>query len=131
APLLEHEDPVGGADGAEPVRDDDGRASLEELLEGALEPRLRLAVDGSRGLVEDHDGGVPVQSPGEGDQLALPRGVVRSLTEHPLLDPGATTFEDVEGTKVPEHPPHTREIRLLDHGAAPSRGPWAADAVLA
>src|SRR5690606_34581968 len=57
APLLDHQDPVGGADGGEPVRDDDGGAPAQRLGQRLLHRGLGGGVQAGGGLVQDHQAG--------------------------------------------------------------------------
>ena len=75
-PLRQHHDPVGVADGGEPVGDHQGgavarRAEPHERLEGALHLALALGVEGAGGLVEDQDGRVLEEGAGDGEALPL------------------------------------------------------------
>ncbi len=72
AAVVEHEEAVGGLDGGEPVRDDEGGASLHEPLQGLLHEGLRRGVKGRGGLVEQQQARIAQQGPGDGDALALP-----------------------------------------------------------
>src|SRR5688500_4354738 len=56
-PVMQDEDLVGIHDGAQPVRDGDGRPAPHQLSEGALDLRLDLTVHGARRLVEQEQGG--------------------------------------------------------------------------
>ena len=53
--MVKHHDDVRILDRREPVRDDEHRAPLHELIHAALHERLRAGVDGAGRLVEDHD----------------------------------------------------------------------------
>ena len=46
ATVIEYDDPVGFADGGEPVRDDQAPASFEQYLHGLLDLVLGLGVKG-------------------------------------------------------------------------------------
>jgi hypothetical protein len=70
--LLQHEDLVGRADGAEAVRDDERRAPAAQPRERLLDERLALRVERAGGLVEDEDARVGQQRAGDGDALPLP-----------------------------------------------------------
>ena len=77
--VLHANDVVGVLNGAEPVRDDDGRPSLHELLQGLLNQPLVLGVEGARGLVEEKDLGLADGGPCDGDALLLADAELRPL----------------------------------------------------
>ena len=52
AAVLHHQNTVGGADGGEPVGNDEGGAALAQLVEGPLDLRLGDAVQCRGGLVQ-------------------------------------------------------------------------------
>ena len=56
------------------VRDDDRGAVADEGLQHLLDRLLALQVDLAGGLVEDEDGRVAEDRPGQGDALPLPAG---------------------------------------------------------
>ena len=72
--VLEDDDAVGPTCRAQAVRNDDGRASREELLDLPPDRGLGGEVEGARGLVEDDDGGLAQERSGEGQALPLPTG---------------------------------------------------------
>ena len=51
APLVEHDDEVGVAHGAQPVRDDERRAAFGSLRQALLDRALRRRVEGARRFV--------------------------------------------------------------------------------
>lgn len=55
ASVLHDVDGAGVADGRKTVGDDNGGASLHELIEGLLDLLFRLSVEGGGGLVEQED----------------------------------------------------------------------------
>src|SRR5436305_866538 len=69
--VVEDEDRVGGADGGEAVRDDDGGAALEEHLGRLLDEMFRLSVDRRGRLVEDEDRRIERQRAREREELFL------------------------------------------------------------
>ena len=71
AAVVEDDDAVGVADGAEAVGDDEGGAALLQLLQRLLDEVLALAVERRGGLVEDEDAGVAEDGAGDRDALAL------------------------------------------------------------
>src|SRR5262245_10307636 len=70
-PLIEHEDPMGGPQRAQPMGDEKHRPAPADLGEIRLDDGLGLVVEGAGGLVEDQDAGIPDQRPGDGDSLPL------------------------------------------------------------
>ena len=66
-----HLDPVECRHGGEAVGDDDARAAPHEVLEGALDERLGLAVEGGGRLVEHEGRAVGQDGPRDRDALAL------------------------------------------------------------
>ena len=87
APLVEHDDAVGGADGRQPVRDDDRRPPLHHRLERALEARLGVRVDARRRLVEDEERRVAVERAREREELPLARAEVRAALVDLRVEP--------------------------------------------
>ena len=73
-PVVEHADHVGVADRRQPVGDHDGRAVGQRGVERGLHRGLVLVVQAARGLVEDDDGGILEEQPGDGQPLLLPAG---------------------------------------------------------
>src|SRR5690606_9888630 len=74
AALVHHEDLVGGLDGGEAVRDDEGGAPAAEVLEAVADEGLALGVEAGGGLVEDEDAGVGDDRTRDGDALPLSAG---------------------------------------------------------
>src|SRR5215813_13787510 len=69
--LIEDDDEVGAAYGAEAVGDDEGGAALHEGGEAALDEAFGLGVEVARRFVEDEDEGVGEEGAGDGDALLL------------------------------------------------------------
>ena len=91
---VEQDDPVGQADGGEPVGDDQRGAPLHQDAQGAVDALLDLDVDGARGVVEDQDGRVDEQGPGDGDALALAaRQRVPPFADHGVVPLGQVADE--------------------------------------
>ena len=72
ASLVEYENAVCMLDGAEPVRDDDGRASGEQPVEGFANQQLRFRIHARSGFVEDQEFGIVREGAREADELPLP-----------------------------------------------------------
>ena len=68
------DDPACGPDGGEPVGDDEGGAALGQGVEGLLDLGLGDGVQGGGGLVQDQDGGILQEDPGDGHALLLAAG---------------------------------------------------------
>src|SRR5207244_9210883 len=74
--VLEDEDTVGVAQGAEAVSDEDGGALVVREAECALDVALADVVQGAGRLVENEDGGLLEENAGNGQALALAAGEV-------------------------------------------------------
>ena len=71
AAALERDDAIRRPHGREPVRDDQNRPPLGDLLHVLLNDALALIVEGARRLIEDQDARVGDERAGNGDALAL------------------------------------------------------------
>ena len=69
--VVHDDDAVGGADGREAVRDDDGGAVVHQPVERVLDQPLAFRVERGRRFVEQKQGRVAQQRPGDGDAMAL------------------------------------------------------------
>ena len=76
--VVEDEDEVGGADGAQAVGDGDSGSALHEGVESLLDGEFAFGVEGGGGFVEDEDGGVAEECAGDGDALSLAAGEVEA-----------------------------------------------------
>src|SRR5215468_3679064 len=74
SPILDDEDAVGVHHGMQAVGDDDGRAPLAKVLDGALNLALGFRIERGGCLVEQDEGGVFEQGARDGDALALAAG---------------------------------------------------------
>ena len=70
----QHGDLVGVFDGAQPVGHDDAGAAPAQLCKGLLDVHFGFVVQGAGGLVQDQDGRVLQEHPGNGDPLPLAPG---------------------------------------------------------
>ena len=68
------DDAAGRTDGAQAVGDDQCGPSLGEVVEGPLDLGLRYGVQGGGCLVQNQDGGVHQEYPGDGHPLLLSTG---------------------------------------------------------
>src|SRR5499426_4311113 len=71
AAALERDDAVRRPHGRKPVRDDQNRPPLGDLLHVLLNDALALVVEGTRRLIEDQNARVGDERAGNGDALAL------------------------------------------------------------
>ena len=72
--VLQHHDMVGSRHGTHPVGDHQHRLALKQTGKGALHLCLVFHIQGGCGLVQQDDGGILQQGPGNGDPLPLPAG---------------------------------------------------------
>src|SRR6266852_3057539 len=94
--ILEDHYEIGAAHRREPVRNDEGRASFHEALEGLEQEVFGLGIERAGWLVEDEDGRVFEQGAGDGHPLALTaREGSTVLAEHRLVAFGQTSDETV------------------------------------
>src|SRR5207237_1274910 len=80
--VLEDDDLVGVADGAQAVGDGDHGAPLHDALERLDDDRLRLGVERRSRLVEDEDGRVANDCAGDSDALPLSAGQGQASFAH-------------------------------------------------
>jgi len=71
---VKDQDSVGALDGREAVGDDQGGPIPHELVGCGLDLCLHLRIHGAGGLVQDEDGRIESQGPGEGEELAFSDG---------------------------------------------------------
>ena len=84
--VVEQDDPVGQADGGQPVGDDERRAAVHERAESAVDLLLDVHVNGARGVVEDEDRRVHEEGAGDRDPLALTTGEgVAAFSDHGVV----------------------------------------------
>ena len=69
AAVVEHEDQVGTADGAEAVGDDEAGTALEQGAKGFLDEALGLRVYGAGRFVEDEHAWILEHNASDGDAL--------------------------------------------------------------
>ncbi len=95
--VLHDQDDVGAADGREPVGDDEAGAVGPQPVHGFLDLDLGAGVDGAGGLVEDEDGRVGEEGPGDGQQLLLAGAdVVGFLVDERVVPVGERVDEPVD-----------------------------------
>src|SRR5215217_9750689 len=94
--VLQNQDEVRASHGVEIVGNDQGRLSGHEAIQSFLDLRLALDVEASHRLVQDQDGGVPDDSPGDSDPLSLAAGEGVS----PLADDGLVPIFEVHDEVV-------------------------------
>ena len=84
--VVDHDDLISIADGAQPVRDHEAGAALHQTQQRLLNARFGAGIDAARRLVEDLDAGVGQHSARNRQQLALPLAeVAGSFREHGLI----------------------------------------------
>ena len=74
AAVIEYENAVGDAYGAEAVGDNERGSAFHERRQCFLDGSLAFRVERARRLIEDEDGRILEKSPGDGDPLALAAG---------------------------------------------------------
>ena len=94
--IVEDEDSLGAADGAEAVGDDDGGLAGEKFVEGLLDLLFALGVEGGGGFVEDQDRSVAEEGAGEGDALFLTAGEAGAF----LADDGLVAVVEIDDELV-------------------------------
>ena len=94
--VLENQDEVRASHGVEVVGDDQGRLSGHGAIQGFLDLRLALDVEARHRLVQDQDGGVADDGPGDGYPLALSSGEGVA----PLADDGLVPIFEVHDEVV-------------------------------
>jgi hypothetical protein len=65
-PLVEYQDAIHLADGGEPVSDDEAGAVRHQFLQGELNQALTFGVQGAGGLVQEEEGRIAQDGPGDG-----------------------------------------------------------------
>ena len=78
-PLLKDVNLIGMLDGRQTMRDHDYRVAARKLARGGDDGSLAFGIDIARGLIEDVDGRIVQQCPGERQALALTTRKVRAL----------------------------------------------------
>ena len=89
-PVVDVADLIRILDRGQAVRDDEARASLEQMVQTGLQRLFGTRVDIRRGLVENQNARVGEQHARERDELALARGQGRTA----LLQFGTHIFKD-------------------------------------
>ena len=88
AAVVQNQDVVGPADGAQAMGDDDARASGQQPVDGPLQELLGGRVEPRRSLVEHHQARIAQEDAGEGQQLRLPgRQTLAAALQH-RVQPG-------------------------------------------
>src|SRR5829696_1840665 len=122
---VDDQDPVGVDDGRQPVGDDQAGPALEGGGQGLLDVDLGLGVEVGGGLVEDDDGRVGQQQPGDGQALLLPaRQPVAALADH-RLPPLGQALDQVQDPGRP-----AGVLDLLQGGVGPGVAQVGPDGVV-
>jgi hypothetical protein len=69
--VLERHNPVGVADGGQPMGDEERGAAFHEPSQRLQQEPLGPRVQGAGRLVQDQDGRIPEKGPGDGQTLSL------------------------------------------------------------
>ena len=96
--VVEDDDTVGIADGAETVGDDKGGATLHQRVHASLNEPFRTSVDGGCCLVEDEYRRIRDSSSCNGDELSLTLGEVAAIAVENSLIAVAQTSDEVVGS---------------------------------
>ena len=72
--VIDDDDVVGVADGAQAMGDDDGRPAFHESVQGSLNDLFTFRIEGRRRFIEDEDAGIFKNSSGDGNALPLTAG---------------------------------------------------------
>ena len=75
AAVVDDDDVVGVADGAQAMGDDDGRPAFHESVQGSLNDLFTFRIEGRRRFIEDEDAGIFKNSSGDGNALPLTAGL--------------------------------------------------------
>lgn len=95
-------DLMGILDRAEAVRDDEARPVLPQLIDGLLDEFFTLGVHGAGGLVEEKDGRVFEEGPGDGNTLLLSATKAAAALADGGLEPAIEPLDKIGGTGVAE-----------------------------
>ena len=95
--VFDHQNAVGILDGGQAVGNDDGRAPLDDPVDGGLDARLGERIDGGGGLVQNEQAWIAQNSPGEGNQLLLARGQQIAALAYVAIQPLLETGDDLGG----------------------------------
>ena len=68
---LEYQDPVGAPESAEPVGNHKSGPALHGIFQGRHDLMFSLGIDRSCGIIQDQDGRIQQQGPGNGQTLPL------------------------------------------------------------
>ena len=95
-PVLEDQDQVCIANGAEPVGNDEGGAIFRQPVHGRLDQRLGPGVYGGGGFVQNQKGRIFNHGPGDGHQLLLTGGEVGPVVELGVIALGELADEVIQ-----------------------------------
>src|SRR4030042_7105500 len=84
--LFEDNDPVRSFERSNSMGDQDARLSLQELLQSVKDPLFRLDVYRGEAVIEDKDGCIHQDCPGNGNTLSLAPGERDSLLTNDRID---------------------------------------------
>ena len=83
---VQHQDPIGGVDRREPMRDGDARSPREKSSHRLPDERFGFRIDARRRFVQDENGRIVHEGPGDGQQLALAVRDVRAALAQELAE---------------------------------------------
>ena len=86
-PVLQHKDPVREADGGGPLGNDKGQGRMLHPPQGAAKGRVRGVIQGGGAVIQDQDGGLPDEGPGDGQPLTLAAGKIAAPLLNRLIQP--------------------------------------------
>ena len=110
ASAVEHDDTIGGFDGRQAVRDDDGGPSFHQRVERGLHVALRFGVERRRRFVEDQDGRILQQRSRDRNPLPLTAGQSHAVGADERVEPLRQRVNELE-----------RMMAQLGHQRAPDR----------
>ena len=145
---IDHKDLVCAPDGAEAVCDDDRGPIAQQLVDGALNALLGRRVQPRRGLVQDHQAGIPQKDTGKGQQLRFPGGQPAPAGDASTVNPTRLVWDDPDMAGMvciyvaqagdplltfPIGPYEATLVAINDIGPSmeSNRAPFSRDAVLA
>ena len=112
APALEHDDPRGVADRAEPVGDDERRATLEQRADAVLDRPFGLVVQRRGRLIEDQYRRLAVDSAGDGDPLDLAARQAQAGLAHVRVVAEGEALDELGRVSHSRCPTHALGVRL-------------------
>ena len=97
APLAQHDDAVGAANGGKPVGDDKRCPRAPARFQRPLQQLFAVVIEGGGGLVEDKNGRPFVEGAGDGQPLALAAGQGTAVVAQGLVVAGGQIANELLG----------------------------------